>query len=175
MLFNSYTFWIFFALVFLLHRRLPHKGQNRLLLVASYVFYGYWDWRFLSLILASTIIDYFVARAIADGERTERQKKQLLLASLVFNLGMLAVFKYLNFFVGGDGGSLPFDWHRRPELFPGDRPAGRDLVLHFPDAQLHGGCLSRKDPTLARFFGFCALRLVSSLSLSRVRSSGQRA
>jgi len=98
MLFTSYTFWIFFGLVLLIHRRLPHVGQNRLLLVASYVFYAYWDWRFLSLILASTIIDYFVALGISAEERTARQKKQLLIVSLVFNLGMLAVFKYLNFF-----------------------------------------------------------------------------
>ena len=99
MLFNSYTFWIFFAIVLVIHRWLPHRGQNRLLLVASYVFYGYWDWRFLSLIFASTVIDYFVALSISQERRHPRQKKRLLLISLGFNLGMLGVFKYLNFFI----------------------------------------------------------------------------
>jgi len=99
MLFNSYTFWIFFVIVVVVHRRLPHRGQNRLLLVASYVFYSYWDWRFLGLILASTLVDYFVALAISDGRKSGLQRKVLLAISLAFNLGMLAVFKYLGFFV----------------------------------------------------------------------------
>jgi alginate O-acetyltransferase complex protein AlgI len=99
MLFNSYTFWIFFAIVLIVHRRLPHRGQNRLLLVASYVFYGYWDWRFLSLILASTVVDYFVALSISQEDRDLKQKKLFLFISLAFNLGMLGVFKYLDFFI----------------------------------------------------------------------------
>jgi alginate O-acetyltransferase complex protein AlgI len=94
MLFNSYTFWIFFAVVVLLYRRLPHRAQNRFLLLASYVFYGYWDWRFLSLILLSTLVDYFVAL-----ELTRRKRRGPLLFSLVFNLGLLGVFKYADFFV----------------------------------------------------------------------------
>ena len=56
MVFNSYIFWFFFAVVIILYRLLPHRGQNRMLLVASYVFYGTWDYRFLSLIVASTIV-----------------------------------------------------------------------------------------------------------------------
>ncbi|NIP96903.1 MAG: MBOAT family protein, partial [Akkermansiaceae bacterium] len=99
MLFNSYTFWIFFAVVVLVHRRLPHRGQNRLLLVASYVFYSYWDWRFLGLILASTVVDYFVALAISKDGLSRLQKRRLLAVSVAFNLGLLAVFKYLGFFV----------------------------------------------------------------------------
>ena len=97
MLFNSYTFWIFFAVVLIANHRLPHRGQNRLLLVASYVFYGYWDWRFLGLILSSTIVDYFVARAISAGSKTRLQKRCLLAISVTFNLGMLSIFKYLGF------------------------------------------------------------------------------
>jgi alginate O-acetyltransferase complex protein AlgI len=57
MLFNSYIFWIFFAIVFILYRRLGHRGQNYMLLAASYIFYGYWDWRFLFLMLFSTVVD----------------------------------------------------------------------------------------------------------------------
>jgi len=96
-LFNSFTFWAFYAVVFILYWRLPHKWQNRLLLVASYVFYGAWDWRFLSLIVISTLIDYFVGRRLS---RTlgERQRKLTLLISIVGNLGLLGVFKYYNFF-----------------------------------------------------------------------------
>ncbi|MEL6791715.1 MAG: MBOAT family protein, partial [Pseudomonadota bacterium] len=60
MLFTELIFWAFFAVVGLAYLVLPHKGQNRMLLVASYVFYGAWDWRFLSLILLSTVVDYFV-------------------------------------------------------------------------------------------------------------------
>ena len=59
MLFNSVQFAVFFLTVLTLYLCLRHKWQNRMLLVASYVFYGWWDWRFLSLIVISTVIDYF--------------------------------------------------------------------------------------------------------------------
>ena len=97
MLFNSYIFWAFFALVLLLYRVLPHRGQNWMLLVASYVFYGAWDWRFLSLVLFSTLMDYFLA--IQIGSRTDpRQRKLLLVASCCTSLSLLGFFKYFNFF-----------------------------------------------------------------------------
>ena len=60
MLFNSIEFFVFFAIVYALYLRLPHRAQNRLLLLGSYVFYGWWDYRFLSLILISTVVDYLV-------------------------------------------------------------------------------------------------------------------
>ena len=97
MLFNSLVFWIFFAIVLALYRFLPHTQQNRMLLVASYVFYGYWDYRFLSLLLVSTLVDYFVAHWI-DGSRTQTRKRNILLISIVANLGLLGFFKYYNFF-----------------------------------------------------------------------------
>src|SRR5215470_14999704 len=115
MVFNSFIFWIFFAAVILLYFRLPHRGQNRLLLVASYIFYGYWDYRFLALLLLTTTIDFFVAQKIYDHE-DRRTKKLFLTASLVANFGVLGVFKYYQFFSGellrflhafGIGGSLP--------------------------------------------------------------------
>ena len=68
-----------------------------MLLIASYVFYGAWDWRFLSLILASTITDYLVGLKLQD-ETVEKRRKYLLSISLAANLGILAVFKYLGFF-----------------------------------------------------------------------------
>jgi D-alanyl-lipoteichoic acid acyltransferase DltB (MBOAT superfamily) len=97
MLFNSYIFWVFFAVVITLYFRLPHKYQNRMLLVASYIFYGYWDYRFLSLIFISTVVDYFVALRIADSNET-KIRKRLLLLSIGTNLGFLGFFKYYNFF-----------------------------------------------------------------------------
>ena len=97
MLFNSYIFWIFFATVFALYRVLGHKWQNRMLLVASYVFYGSWDWRFLSLIFISTIVDYFAAIGITRS-KTTRCRKLLCLLSICTNLGLLGVFKYYGFF-----------------------------------------------------------------------------
>ena len=98
MLFNSVTFLIFFAIIYVSYLLLRHRWQNILLLVASYVFYGWWDWRFLSLILASTVVDYFCGLRMAEAEDT-RRRKRLLTVSLLSNLGMLGYFKYYDFFV----------------------------------------------------------------------------
>ena len=97
MLFHEASFWAFFAVVLGAYLVLPHRLQNRMLLVASYVFYAAWDWRFLSLILLSTVVDYIVGgrmRRAVD----QRSRWRLLLASLGVNLGLLAVFKYFGFF-----------------------------------------------------------------------------
>ncbi|SEW44315.1 D-alanyl-lipoteichoic acid acyltransferase DltB, MBOAT superfamily [Cognatiyoonia koreensis] len=105
MLFTTLSFWGFFAIVGLAYVLLSHKAQNRMLLVASYIFYGAWDWRFLSLILLSTLVDYFVGLAM-ERETRETRRKRLLYVSLACNLGMLAVFKYLGFFVDSFAGLL---------------------------------------------------------------------
>jgi alginate O-acetyltransferase complex protein AlgI len=97
MLFNSWIFLCFFTLVLVAYWRLQHKWQNRFLLLASYVFYCAWDWRFLGLILFSTAVDFFAARAMEN--RGDSRRRALLIASLVSNLGLLAFFKYFNFFV----------------------------------------------------------------------------
>ena len=101
MLFNSIEFLLFLPTVFVLYWLVfknQLRAQNVLLLVASYVFYGWWDWRFLSLIIASTFLDYFIALQIG---RTDISKKRKLLLgiSLLGNLGMLGFFKYYNFFI----------------------------------------------------------------------------
>ena len=98
MLFNSYTFLLFFAITYVLYlaARRSKSAQNILLLVASYVFYGAWDWRFLSLIVASTLVDYYCAIAI-DSNQQQRRKRVFLAVSVVFNIGMLAIFKYYDF------------------------------------------------------------------------------
>ncbi|MDH3427579.1 MAG: MBOAT family protein [Gemmatimonadota bacterium] len=104
MLFNSVVFVAFFAVVYGLYLGLQRKTslQNALLLAASYVFYGYWDWRFLSLILVSTGTDYAIGLALGRKEESapegERRRKLLVTASVVVNLGILGFFKYFNFF-----------------------------------------------------------------------------
>lgn len=74
------------------------KAQNFILLAASYFFYGLWDWRFLFLIAASSLVDYFAALAIKGSENNSRQKLYLY-SSIVWNLGVLFLFKYYNFFI----------------------------------------------------------------------------
>jgi D-alanyl-lipoteichoic acid acyltransferase DltB (MBOAT superfamily) len=96
-LFNSYAFWIFYAVVAVLYFRLRHRAQNVLLLVASYYFYGCWDWRFLGLILFSTVMDWGVARRMGLLQSAPR-RKLLLAVSCITNLGILAFFKYYGFF-----------------------------------------------------------------------------
>jgi len=100
MLFNSIDFAVFLPLIFsiywLLNGRL--KDQNLLLLLSSYLFYGWWDWRFLSLIIFSTIIDYSIG-IFLEKERVNGRKKTLLCTSIFVNLGFLGFFKYYNFFI----------------------------------------------------------------------------
>lgn len=96
-LFNSYIFWLYFALVWGLYRVLPHRGQNYLLLVASYYFYGSWDWRFLPLIFATTLVSHFTALGIQASDSPAR-RRLLLAASASVSLGLLAFFKYWGFF-----------------------------------------------------------------------------
>jgi alginate O-acetyltransferase complex protein AlgI len=97
MVFNSLHFLWFFVFVYALYRVLPHRPQNWLLLVASYYFYASWDWRFLSLLFASTLVDYSCGRLI-EASTDPRKRKILLCLSLGFNLTLLGFFKYFNFF-----------------------------------------------------------------------------
>ena len=101
MLFNSleYLFFlpsIFFLYWFIFYRNL--KIQNLLILISSYVFYGWWDWRFLSLIFISTGVDYFVGLKIYNSQDNS-VRKSYLWVSILFNLGLLCFFKYFDFFI----------------------------------------------------------------------------
>ena len=96
MLFNSSEFFLFFAIVYLCYLVTSHRWQNVLLLSASYFFYGYWDYRFLSLILLSTFVDYYAASRIEKS--TQSKKRYWLWLSIAVNLGILGFFKYFNFF-----------------------------------------------------------------------------
>jgi D-alanyl-lipoteichoic acid acyltransferase DltB (MBOAT superfamily) len=98
MLFNTWTFAAFFAIVFALYCLLDHRWQNRMLLAASCIFYGAWNWRFVFLMLGTASFDYFVGREIARDPRSPRARRWLI-GSIVVNLGVLGVFKYFNFFV----------------------------------------------------------------------------
>ena len=101
MLFNSIDFAIFLPIVFILYWFVTNKNlklQNFLIVAASYVFYGWWDWRFLSLILFSTIVDYSVGLGLLKQENQTR-RKILLWTSILVNLGFLGFFKYYNFFL----------------------------------------------------------------------------
>ena len=103
MIFNSLEFAIFLPLVFLIYWLIlvrMRQAQNGFLVMSSYVFYGWWDWRFLILIFASSLVDYLVGLGlgkVADNKATTR--KIILGISLFANLGLLGVFKYYNFFV----------------------------------------------------------------------------
>ncbi|MFM1877386.1 MAG: hypothetical protein RLZZ241_252 [Bacteroidota bacterium] len=101
MLFNSFEFLIFLPIVFGLYWfvfRGNLKAQNGLVLVASYVFYGWWDYRFLGLIFLSTLVDYSAGNAL-NRVSEPKGRKAILLGSFVFNLGLLVFFKYYNFFI----------------------------------------------------------------------------
>lgn len=100
MLFNSKEFLIFLAIVFVLYWIISNKNlkiQNSLILVSSYVFYGWWDYRFLSLIILSTFVDYFIGLKIFN-QKIKSQKFYLWI-SVIFNLSILGFFKYFNFFI----------------------------------------------------------------------------
>lgn len=100
MLFNSIDFAIFFPIVFLLVWIFSNRLnlRNITILVSSYVFYGWWDWRFLFLIIISSIVDYFVGLALYK-TLNGKKRKTLLSLSLFVNLGFLIYFKYANFFI----------------------------------------------------------------------------
>ncbi|GGH37826.1 hypothetical protein IA57_05285 [Mangrovimonas yunxiaonensis] len=100
MLFNSIDFAIFFPIVFVLYWIVAKNLalRNALILVASYIFYGWWDWRFLFLIVISTLVDFYVGKRLYGTDKLTK-RKQLLFISLFVNLGFLIYFKYTNFFI----------------------------------------------------------------------------
>jgi alginate O-acetyltransferase complex protein AlgI len=107
MLFNSHIFLLLFlpAALLLWWQPLPTRARLLLLAGASYVFYAYWDWRFAFLMLGTTVVDYLAGRAIYASQE-QKTKQRWLVLSLVFNLGMLAFFKYYDFFAASVNGAL---------------------------------------------------------------------
>ncbi len=95
--FATPVYWFFLLVVYVVYWHLSRRAQHVFLLLASYFFYAQWDWRFLGLILISTIVDYIAGPKIHEA-RTLRAKKTWLWLSLTVNLGILGYFKYFNFF-----------------------------------------------------------------------------
>ncbi|HVI09890.1 MAG TPA: MBOAT family O-acyltransferase [Candidatus Binatia bacterium] len=98
MWFDTPAYILFLVLVVLAYWRLPRLGQNILLLGASYLFYGWWDYRFLLLMIGSTTVDFFIGQAIQRSQNRS-SRRFLLIVSLVVNFAVLGLFKYFNFFV----------------------------------------------------------------------------
>src|SRR5882672_3239427 len=98
MLFDSPIYFVFLIPVVLTYWRLRHRGQNVFLLLASYFFYGWWDWRFLALMIGSTTMDFLIAQKVSP-DSLGPNRKRWLAVSLVLNFAILGVFKYFNFFV----------------------------------------------------------------------------
>ncbi len=105
MLFDTPVYFVFLSLIVLVYWRLNWRRQNKLLLAASYFFYGWWDWRFLLLMIASTTIDFIIAKKIEDAQNPAT-RKLLLIASLVVNFSILGFFKYFNFFLDSTARAL---------------------------------------------------------------------
>ena len=101
MLFHSIEFTIFLPIVFTIYWFIVNKNlrlQNTFILISSYIFYGWWDWRFLSLIVISSVVDYSIGLLILK-QKVQTKKKLLLLVTLLINIGFLGFFKYYNFFI----------------------------------------------------------------------------
>lgn len=115
MLFNSLDFAFFLPLVFLLYWFVFSsnlRAQNAFIVAASFTFYGWWDWRFLSLLAFSSLVDYGVGVAMEAAGGEQRRKRFWLGLSLVVNLGLLFTFKYYNFFI--DNFVAAFTWLGKP-------------------------------------------------------------
>tara|TARA_B110000503_G_scaffold142338_1_gene238807 strand:- start:13194 stop:14648 length:1455 start_codon:yes stop_codon:yes gene_type:complete len=124
MLFNSLDFAIFLPIVFLFYWFVAQKNlklQNALIVVASYVFYGWWDWRFLSLIIFSSVVDYLIGQKLRTEEK-QSKRKVLLWTSILVNLGFLGFFKYYNFFLDNFVTAFSFFGHQI-------NPQGLNIIL----------------------------------------------
>src|SRR5688572_19773222 len=116
MLFNSFEFLLFLPVVFFLYWFVFNKNlrrQNLLVLIASYFFYGWWSYQFLGLLILSTVLDYLYGFGVASPDK--KKAKFFLILSIINNLGILAVFKYYNFFAGEFQRGLEiFGFHTNP-------------------------------------------------------------
>ena len=109
MIFNSIVFIYFIGIVYTLYWKVNNlnlRVQNLFLFTVSYIFYGYWDYRFLLLIFLSSLVDFFCSKKMV--ESSKERKNTLLLISIIFNLGVLGYFKYMDFFVDSLNTSLQY-------------------------------------------------------------------
>jgi len=105
MLFDSPAFFLFLIPVVFLFWRLNRRAQNVFLLLASYFFYGWWDWRFLALMIGSTMMDFLIAQKIVPAQQNPHRRKWFIF-SLALNFTILGIFKYFDFFAGSFIGML---------------------------------------------------------------------
>ena len=118
MLFNTYEFALLLLVVFPIWLALPRRGRSLLLLAASYVFYGWWDWRFLGLLFVSTATDFVIAQRLERSDEPSA-RRALVAASCCVNLGLLGFFKYAGLFgatANGIGHALGIEARLMPEL-----------------------------------------------------------
>ncbi len=99
MIFNSLTFLLYLSIIVVLYWILPKKSRLWMIFLGSITFYGFWRWEFLSIVLLSTILDYFISLELDKTPDDKRKRKGLLIVSLVLNLGLLVFFKYTYFIV----------------------------------------------------------------------------
>lgn len=159
MIFNSLDFAIFLPIVFAIYWLLQTstlKIQNLFLLIASYFFYGWWDWRFLFLIFISSLADFIAGQRIYEA-RTDREKKIFLYLSLVINLGLLGFFKYYNFFVENFAEAftflgMPIEAHRLNIILPVGISFYTFQTLSYTIDIYKGRMVPTKDPI--SFFGY---------------------
>src|SRR4029077_12353423 len=105
MVFDSPAYFVFLIPVVLAYWRLRHRQQNIFLLLASYFFYGWWDWRFLALLIWNTAADYAIGRKI-DPATNQAHRKKWFVFSLLLNFSILGIFKYFNFFMDSFASTL---------------------------------------------------------------------
>ncbi len=122
MVFNSIIFLIFIGIFFPLYWALTGRARMWLCLLGSYLFYGWWDWRFLGIVLFTTILDFSLGILIED-EHDAKKKSRLVLISVIANLGFLGFFKYFNFFVdslknGLNSAGLNANWESLDIILP---------------------------------------------------------
>ena len=137
MTFNSLQFAVLLGIVISLYWSLRLKGQNRLLLLASYIFYGWWDWRFLVLLWLTTIVD-FIAGQTHRGRPTDKERRGWLIGQVTFNIGILAFFKYFNFFTDSANDASSALGLGVTVARVSHPPADRHQLLRLPRDQLRG-------------------------------------
>ena len=122
MVFNSIVFFIFIGTFLPLYFALKGRARMFLCLAASYLFYGWWDWRFLAIVAFTTILDYSLGILI-ENEQDNKKKKRLVIISVLANLGFLGFFKYFNFFADSfvkvlDSVGFQSNWHTLHIILP---------------------------------------------------------
>ncbi len=159
MLFNSIEFCIYLPVVFIVYWFITNRNlklQNIFLVIASYIFYGWWDWRFLGLIIFSSAVDYLVGLGL-DKSDVKSNRKILLLTSILVNLGFLGFFKYYNFFSENFAQAFTFlGYHSDPSRLNIILPVGISFytfqTLSYSIDVYKGNMKATKDPIA--FFAF---------------------